>query len=372
VAGDPEVAVVVGAYRRSEHLAAAVRSVLAQTLPRDRFEVVISKTFTDPVQDAAFRAAGILLREDATPAIGRWLRNAVRATRAPLVTFLDDDDEYEPDRLARIVELGRARPDVGFYRNRVRVIDRDSRPVPPGAWRVHETEAGLDASGPVYRARTEKAGAWEFGARRGWATFNSSSMAIRRELLDGPVGDAFDRTYQPDQFLFLAGLLAPFGLYLDDRRLTRYRYYGGNVSLSLARLRDWSRSEHEMADVARTGGETEFGAWLDREADHYERMFRGGSLMQRIGDGAGRREVAQRTAAYLRFLATHPAERSMAFDTWAAGLYGIAYVGAPALTRPVARARSAARAAGEGRPDPLAPPRGGRPPAEGSASPGAE
>ena len=35
---DPEVSVIVGAYSREKYLLNAVRSLLAQTLPRDRFE----------------------------------------------------------------------------------------------------------------------------------------------------------------------------------------------------------------------------------------------------------------------------------------------------------------------------------------------
>lgn len=349
----PEISVVVGAYRRSEHLASAVRSVLGQTLERDRFEIVVTKSFDDPGLDAAFATEGVRLRRDDEPVIGRWLRRAVRAARAPVVAFLDDDDEFVPDRLAHLAELWREQPDLGFYRNRVAVIDAAGAPVPIERWRRHEVDAGLDRSGPLRRSAQDKTGLWEFGAQRSWATFNSSTMAIRRELLDGPVGDVFERTYQPDTFLFLAGLLAPFAVYLDDRRLTRYRYYGGNVSHRLRRLHDWADSEHEMADLARRGGEREYAVWLDREAAHYERMYRGGLLLRRIGDGADRREVARLTREYLRFLGAHPAERTLTVDAWAAGIYGVGYVGAPSLVRPIARARSAARAAAEGRPDPL-------------------
>ncbi|HTP56099.1 MAG TPA: glycosyltransferase family 2 protein [Thermoplasmata archaeon] len=348
-----EVSVVIGAFRRSAHLPAAVRSVRDQTLGRDRFEIVVTKSFADPSVDAALAADGVRVIQDDEPVIGRWLLRAVRAGRGPIVAFLDDDDEFEPDRLARIVETFRAHPDLGFYRNRVRVIDGDGRAVPPERWRRHEVDAARDASGPMYRAAHDKRGLWRTGARDGWATFNSSTMAIRRELLDGAVGAAFERTMQPDQFLFLAGLVAPFGVFLDDRRLTRYRYYGGNVSHTLERLHDWAGSEHEMADVARRGGEPEYAEFLAREADHYEQMYRGGRLMQRIGEGADRREVMRLTEEYFRFLGAHPAERRWTVDAWAAGLYGLGCVVAPSLTRPIARARTSARAAAEGRPDPF-------------------
>lgn len=350
----PEISVVVGAYRRSAFLGPAVRSALAQTLERERFEVVVTKTFDDPELDEEFRRAGVVLREDHEPRLGRWLRRAVAAARAPVVAFLDDDDEFEPERLARIAELFRAHPDLGFYRNRVRVIDDGGGLVPPERWRPHESDAAMDASGPVYRPAREKAGLWEFGLVTARSAFNSSTMAIRRELLDGEVGDAFEPTHQPDLFLFLSGIVAPYGMFLDDRRLTRYRYHGRNMTHTLATLAEWPRSHREMEVIARCAGETAFADWLAHEAVHFERMFQADRLMLRIGEGAERREIARLTEEYFRFLGAHPAERAWRLDNWAAGLYGLGYVGARPVTRPLARARIAARAAAEGRPDPYA------------------
>lgn len=316
----------------------------------------MTKTFADPALDAEFRAAGVVLRDDHEPQLGRWLRRAVDAARAPVVAFLDDDDQFERDRLERIAALWREHPDLGFYRNRVRVIDADGAAVPPERWRPHETDAALDRTGPVYRAPGEKSGLWSFGVNTARSAFNSSTMAIRRELLDGAVGDAFEPTHQPDLFLFLAGIVAPYGVFLDDRRLTRYRYHAQNMTHTIRTLAEWPRSHREMEAVARRAGEAEFADWLAREADHFDRMLRADRLMLSIGEGAERREVARLTEEYFRFLGAHPAERALRLDNWAAGVYGLGYVGAPRLTRPIARARLSARAAAEGRPDPFGAP----------------
>jgi Glycosyltransferase like family 2 len=339
VAEPPEIAVVIGAYRRREYLLRAVRSVLAQTIPRDRYELFVTKDFVDPLIDAELAREGIPASVDPDPHIGTWLGRAVHSTRAPLLTFLDDDDEYEPERLARVLEVFRDHPGIGFYRNRVRVIDAEDRPVPPERWRTIERDAAFDASGPVEFGPGVREGLVRFAFLTTRVTFNSSTMALRRSLFDGPTADLFARTQLPDLGLFLAGALGPSGLYFDDRRLTRYRFYGGNVTHRVSWLAESSRCHREAAERAASLGQPELAEWLGEGAVHYERMYRAGRVMDRIGARDSRASVARLSAEYLRFLGRHPAERSMRVDVWAAEAYGLAYCLAPTLARRVRAAR---------------------------------
>jgi glycosyltransferase involved in cell wall biosynthesis len=339
----PDVSVIVGAYSRREYLPLAIRSLLAQTLPRSRFEIVVTKNFRDPTLDRELDAAGAVVLFDEERQIGRWLRHAIARAHGPIVTFLDDDDEFEPDRLEAMLEVFAQHPDLGFYRNRVRVIDGQGAAVPPARWRVHETDAAFDRLGSVYLPAGGRAGLLELATRTTTSTFNTSSMALRRELLDGEVGDAFERTQLEDTFLFLAGALAPAGVYLDARRLTRFRFYGGNVTHRVRWLGDAAASQRDMAALASARGRPDLAEWLQRLAVHYERMFRSSTLVDRVASGADRSEVARLSTDYLRYLGDHPEERAFTLDTWAAGAYGLAYVGLPTLVAPLARRRRAAR-----------------------------
>jgi glycosyltransferase involved in cell wall biosynthesis len=344
VANDPEISVIVGAYSRQRYLLSAVGSLLAQTLPRDRFEIIVIKNFRSVDIDRNLEHAGVTALFDEEPRIGRWLRHAVRVSRGPIVTFCDDDDEFEPDRLEKVLEVFHAHPDVGYYRNRVRVIDREGRAVPESAWRGHEADRGFDALGPVYLSRDGKAGLVDLASRRTHATFATSSMALRRELFDGDLGDSFERTQLEDLYLFLAGALSPYGLYLDDRRLTRYRFYAGNVTHTVRWLGHAAESERDMALVAARYGRPDFAEWLTARSVNHERLYRGGTLVSRVAATADRREVARLTAEYLRFLGKHPEERALTLDVWAAGAYGLSSLVAPLAAGRFARARLAARA----------------------------
>jgi len=344
MANGPEVSVIVGAYNRQAYVLSAVRSLLAQTLARPRFEIVVVKNFRSEEIDRELDAAGAVVLLDDEPRIGRWLRHAVRASHAPIITFCDDDDELEPDRLGRILEVFHDHPDVGYYRNRVRVIDATGKAIPERDWRVHERDPAFDTIGPVYRSRDQKDDLLALASERTHATFGTSTMALRRELLDGDLGDSFERTQLEDLYLFLTGALSPCGVFLDDRRLTRYRYYAGNVTHTVRWLGHAAESEEDMAEVARQHGRDDFARWLRVRAVNHERLFRGGTLVAGIAAHARRREVAAWTEQYLRFLGHHPEERRWNLDTWAAGIYGVSYLLAPGSTSRVARARLAARA----------------------------
>jgi glycosyltransferase involved in cell wall biosynthesis len=344
VSSGPEISVIVGAYSREQYLPFALRSLTSQTLARDRFEIVVIKNFRSTEIDREIERVGAVSLFDTEPRIGRWLRHAIRASHAPLVTFCDDDDEFEPDRLEQVLAVYRAHPDLGLFRNRVRVIDIAGRPIPENRWRVHETDRAFDTLGAVYMARDGKAGLFDLATRTTHPTFGTSSMAVRRELLDGELGDAFERTQLEDLYLFLTGVLSPYGVYLDDRRLTRYRYYAGNVTHTVRWLGHAAESERDMAAIAERRGSPEFARWLLSRSVNHDRLYRGGTLVTQVAAGARRREVVRLAADYLRFLNQHPEEQALTLDVWAAVLYGLADLLTPSLAGRLARARLAARA----------------------------
>ena len=305
----------------------------AQTLPRAQIELGVSKDFVDPELDRDLERAGACLVTDPESRVGRKHWRAMGASTAPWVTFLDDDDEFEPDRLARVAEVIEAHPELGLYRNRVRVIDGEGAPVPPERWRVHERDPGFDQLGAVYLAPDRKASAFEVGTRRTFATFNSSTMTFRRDLLEGEFGDGYQRNHMVDTYLYLVATIRPFGIFLDDRRLTRFRFTGASRTAEPRWFVFGAESNAAMGELAERHGRADFARYFRDLAVHYRRMGLGVALVGSIRDGATRREVARDAGGYLRYLGAHPAERRWTIDTWAAGLYGLAYAIAPTAVR---------------------------------------
>jgi glycosyltransferase involved in cell wall biosynthesis len=95
---DPLFSVIIATYDRPEFLAAAVASVLAQTV--DDFEVIIvDDAGPQPAEHRGDSRVRVIRRTtNGGPAAAR--NTGLAHARGRYLTFLDDDDLYTPDRLA--------------------------------------------------------------------------------------------------------------------------------------------------------------------------------------------------------------------------------------------------------------------------------
>lgn len=124
-----DLSVVMPTYRRPDLLARCLGALLAQTLPADRFEVIV---VDDGQEDRCREQVERVAATPGAPAI-RYLRAASgrgpavarnagwRAATAPLVAFTDDDTLPDPAWLARGLAAMQAHPDWVAAAGQVRV-----------------------------------------------------------------------------------------------------------------------------------------------------------------------------------------------------------------------------------------------------------
>jgi len=94
-AGAPDVSVVVATHDRPELLSELLSALASQTLPRERFEVIVVDDASGPDTAAVLAAADGLplraIRNEANTGAPAARNTGWRAARAPLVAFTDDD-----------------------------------------------------------------------------------------------------------------------------------------------------------------------------------------------------------------------------------------------------------------------------------------
>jgi GT2 family glycosyltransferase len=124
-----DLSVVMPTYRRPDLLARCLGALLAQTLPADRFEVIV---VDDGQEDRCREQVERIAATPGAPAI-RYLRAASghgpavarnagwRAATAPLVAFTDDDTLPDPSWLARGLAAMQAHPEWVAAAGQVRV-----------------------------------------------------------------------------------------------------------------------------------------------------------------------------------------------------------------------------------------------------------
>jgi glycosyltransferase involved in cell wall biosynthesis len=125
----PAVSIVIAAYNYARFLAEALESVMAQTFAD--YEVLVIDDGSSDDTDAVVQPflADPRVHYYRTPHLGQpgAKNTGIRLARAPLLAFLDADDLWLPDKLARQVALLRADPGLGVVHTRRLLIDEGGR-----------------------------------------------------------------------------------------------------------------------------------------------------------------------------------------------------------------------------------------------------
>lgn len=133
---EPVISVVIPLYNKQREVAAAVRSVLAQTF-RPAEIIVVDDGSTDGSAEAVHAIASPLVRLVAQPNAGvSAARNrGIEESTGEYIAFLDADDEWKPDFLAQIAALIGEFPGCGLYCTAFDIVSDDGTypaPTPSG------------------------------------------------------------------------------------------------------------------------------------------------------------------------------------------------------------------------------------------------
>jgi hypothetical protein len=218
------VAVVLIFHDRLEYLSDALRSVRTQLGGGPTELVVVGPV--DP--GAGLLRDGERFVRSTFAGIGGKFADGVRATEAPLVAFLEDDDRFLPERLETIRARFAAEPRLGYLQTAVTAIDPSGAP----------SDTPFPHQADV--ARWRRRGTFELPARPGARElrrlvgippgFNNSSIALRRSVLTPVLGDLEAADLHVDLFLLYAALASGSILRFEPAALTELRVHPGSVS----------------------------------------------------------------------------------------------------------------------------------------------
>ena len=213
----PDLSVIITSYNRRKFLKAAVQSVIEQKFERERYEIIVVKNFVDQEIDEFISANSIISEITGDCNIGEMLRVGIINSRAPIVTFLDDDDLYETDRLCSIFSAFSKNPKLVYYRNERRDIDEDGFVINNRSDIIAGDQVILFSSNTAMK-RVRILG------------FNLSCIAARRIILESNLEKISQIESGPDISLFYLALdYADAFMAYDKRRLTKYRIHLSSI-----------------------------------------------------------------------------------------------------------------------------------------------
>jgi len=106
----PQITAAICTYNRYELLGAAIQSLTAQTLPRERFEIIVVDNSPDHAQSEEMaqdyrHIPNLRWIYEATPGLSNARNVAARSAKAPLIAYMDDDAIAAPDWLQTLVSV---------------------------------------------------------------------------------------------------------------------------------------------------------------------------------------------------------------------------------------------------------------------------
>jgi glycosyltransferase involved in cell wall biosynthesis len=146
--GGPAIAVAVPTCNGARHLADALRSILAQTIPPAQLIVCDDRSDDDTlaiVREVAGDRAQIHINTERLGLAGNW-NACVARTTSPWVAVFHQDDVLAPDHLAHHRAAIQDRPDLGLVVSAAHHIGDDGRPV----WTGIESRPTLETTDRVF------------------------------------------------------------------------------------------------------------------------------------------------------------------------------------------------------------------------------
>jgi len=224
--------VILPAYNGSRVIRKALDSALSQQVPL-RVIVVDDGSSDDSAAIARSYGPKVTVISQANRGVSGARNTGVAAAHAPYVALLDQDDIWEPGKLARQLELIEAHPDVGIVFTDMRLERPDGEVVEDGFLTATEAYAALERSPLGDNAFMLPVSLGEAVVR---FNFISPSTTLLRRQAVADVG-GFDEAFRYcDDAECWMRLLARWRGIVVQERLVRSLVWEGNASLKWDKL----------------------------------------------------------------------------------------------------------------------------------------
>jgi len=243
---NPYISVVITSYNRKEFLLEAFNSALNQTLDRDKYEIIVTKNFTDDKMDNYIKKNGGKLVFFEGWSIGKRIADASKYAKGEVVCFLDDDDLFMKEKLEYIYNAFLENKNLIYVNNARIYIDDKGKHLNKSPFKFEKREKDITIKDfnkkPVELLKIQQyANPWS----------NSSSIAIRNVILKRFRNALYSVNFAPDLFYYFISLISG-DLLISNHALTKYRVHN-SISNSIINYESYKKTalkfEFESKDM---------------------------------------------------------------------------------------------------------------------------
>ena len=232
------ISVIILAHKRTEYISRALESVLAQSLDKRNYEVIIVKNFNDPNFDELAMKCGVIVINSTKGNLGGKIVQGIRASSGDFIALLEDDDEFLPGKLEKALKEFVQTPDLIYFHNSAKLvsrgeINRKTAMSPPKTMFVQ---------GVVSRKQFNiliKAGSYG----------NNSCLTIRKSFVENYLDSLEMLNVTVDGFLFLSALDEGKSVKFDKSAYTNYHADTGFTYQKSNNLSDYVSFKFDKTNV---------------------------------------------------------------------------------------------------------------------------
>ena len=118
------ISVIITAYNRKEFLLGAIKSVLNQTLSKDKYEIIVVKNYNDDEIDEFISKNNIKSILSNNKLV---ILDGIKYSRGNILSFLEDDDLFLNNRLEYVYNLFNNDNNLVYYHNKAQFINKDNK-----------------------------------------------------------------------------------------------------------------------------------------------------------------------------------------------------------------------------------------------------
>ena len=224
VMSTPFISVIIPNHRKGRFFEEAVKSVLEQTLETSKFEIIVVRDYRDEFVSQFLKLHNITdVIIDEVP-LGPKLAKGIEISKGEVVSFLEDDDLFIPNKLEFVYDMFYGNQRLLFYHDRVKTISENGNYKTDLLRKKNSKAMKVSVGNKTLKCISRMI---EYSSH-----MDLSAISIKRRIVTQRIETLKNMNMSCDSLMFYSSLDQEGGdMIIDNREWTKYRIHASSSSI---------------------------------------------------------------------------------------------------------------------------------------------